>query len=493
MKRTYILLLAAAFGFFAMSTVAKAQPRPTHKTPGTQSKPVGSTPSTPATPTSVAQDVGSLKAAPVKAAAASPANTAEVALAVGIVDTSPSMKKYLEEVRRTVSEFIKRTPPQATVALVSINSEADKSPIYSPEQRSEANKFIAQLETGGHFTDLGRGTDAALALLQEANPSRAVVVYFTDGELQVPPNFKRRQSFLDLLRQEFGDKRKTVHVMVVSFGNKQKLPPSDLPSNVKVIQVGSADELQQALDNVLTPTVTQHLSAGSALVASVPPNFPGVIKPKQNHLGTYLFVGFLLLAAFGSAVLTLRRKRGRSLARNFFLESTNEGGEQVEDLLRTGDLVEQSERVEQVALLNIKGQNSVNEDLRFARRETLRATDSVTVGGSEFTGIYLPGLVQPETLRLKFDGAACQVARLRPRVAGQLDSVKLNGESAPIQFELAAHDELAVGPFTISWLLTREDSLAFVEASTEASTPQIAQRPARSGRLLRSTTALRGN
>lgn len=472
MKRIHALLLAAALSLTALASVSPGQ----SQTPDAQASPAPSATQSPRADAVVAP------------------KTQTMPLVVGIVDTSPSMKQYLEAARRTATEFIKRTPPRVAVAVVGINNEADKSPIYAPERRAEAVEFIARLKLGGRFTDLSRGTDAALALLQEANPSQAVVVYFTDGQLQVPPTFKHRLNFIELLRQEFGERRNNVHVVVVSFGKKQAVAPANVPPNVKIIPVGSDGELQQALENVLTPAVTQHLSASQAQAEQPPTVAPAVTQPQSGSALSHFLAGLLLLSALGAVAFLIRRKKlgQKREARN--AESGGGQEESVENILQQSDLSAQSEEAaaEPVALLDIRRLDARPGEASFSRREAVRVAEAVIVGGSEFTGIHLPGLIQPETLRLSFDGAACRVARLRPRAAGKLDSVKLNGESAPIQFQFAPGDVLDVGDFTVSLLLASESTADMVEPQPSAAVEVATLRPASKHRLLR-TTAAKGN
>lgn len=494
MKHIHTFLLAAALGLSAVVGSGQAPQSPKARDAQTQATGAKHTPSTISPPdapvAAPAQPVS--QTSPADTAVAPPAQGAP--LVVGVVDTSPSMRKFLEAARHTATEFIKRAPPQAAVALVGINNEADKSPIYTPERRAEAVEFIARLTVGGRFTDLSRGTDAALALLQEASPSQAVVVYFTDGQLQVPSSFKHRQSFVDLLRKEFGERRGNVHVIVVNFGGKTTAATPDMPPNVKVIPVGSDSELQQALENVLTPALTQHLSTPPALVAPPPVSPPAIIEPQRSRAGPFLLVGLILFFALGAAAFLVRRKRMRQTQKAQGAGPDDGHEEPIENILQQGDLLGQAEEVvaEPVALLDIRRLDAQHDGARFSRRESLRVAEAVIVGGSEFAGIHLPGLIQPETLRLSYDGSICRVARLRPRLSGKLDAVNFNGEPAPIQFQLAPGDELVVGDFVVSLLLVSEYSAALVEPSANTMGEALSLRPVRNRRLLRAATA-KGN
>lgn len=480
MERTRTHLLAAACGFFAVASVCLGQALPTPATPEGREVSKAAPPSSPTA--SQPEASASTVAAPPGTLAAQGAP-----LVVGVIDTSGSMRKYFGSVQRTADDFIQRTPPRAAVALVAINNEADKSPIYPPERRAEAAKFIAGLRISGRYTDLSRGTDAALALLQEAHHSQAVLVYFTDGQLTVPATFKHRQSFLDLLRREFGERRSNVHVIVVSFGAKQAAAaPPNLPTNIRIIPVESDGDLQQALEGVLAPAVTQHLSVPPAEAAPAAQMTPLATQTSQPDSATVYLVGLLLLSAVTAAALLVRRRRRRPAQ-----EAPDvEWPEPVENILRPDDLARREEEVEPepVALLDFRSPDVGPYQAGFTRRTALRVTEAVTVGGSEFVGIHLPGLAQPETLRLSFDGAACRVARLRSSVAGNLDAVRLNGEEAPIQFRLAPGDELAVGGFTVSLMIASDEAAAF-EPSPPAAVAATPPRNVRGRRMLRATSA----
>lgn len=373
------------------------------------------------------------------------------ALLVQIIDSSPSVRAYWKQMQQAAKDIMTSAPATASVAIVGIDAEAVKSEVFEPSRRSDAMQFVDGLKIGGRFTDLARGTDAALSLLQGANPAQSVLVFLTDGELRVPKNFRNRSTFYDLMRHEF-TKRTNVTVLVVNVRGTGAAANEVLPQNVKILPLKSATELPRIIEQTLSPTINDKLT--KLTVAPTPLPKPVEQSRVASNRG-YWIGGIGVAASLLAAVLLFvwRRNRGRQTKR-----ASDEGVP--ENLLRPQDLQPQAPAPvasEPVVLLTADGLNKKTGRRMPPSRAIIRAGETVTIGSSRFVELSLEGLKQAQTLRVGFDGKVVHVDRLRPSNIGELDKVFLNQQPAPIQFKLTEEDALTLDDFNIQLTVTTEE------------------------------------
>jgi hypothetical protein len=301
---------------------------------------------------------------------------------------------------------------------------------------------------------LSRGTDAALALLQKADPARGMVVYLTDGNLVVPSNFRQRGSFFELLRREFTP-RTNIEVRVINVQGEQALPTEKLPANVRFIPLETAHELPGTIAEDLTPQIKKALGNAPAPVPSLAPS-----GPSANRLSPWLTYGLpvaLLLLATLSALIIRRRRQVRLAA---LAELNGVTDEPPPDVLREQDLRASKEPLPEpeppVALITASDEANRRSQ---TRRRIVHPGEQAIVGNNRFADLCLPGLRQARALQLRYDGKTFKVFRLRPQTGEELDDVKLNQAVAPVEFNVSEKDVLCVGDFRLNILLTASDAV----------------------------------
>lgn len=416
----------------ALGARASAQTE-TASTPGQSRTPIVATPAIP-------QAQEAENATPI---------TSTESLLIPVIDSSPSVRSYWSQMRRAAKEIIQDAPDQTSFAVVGIDAEAVKSQVFAPSRKAEALAFIDGLKIGGTFTDLWRGSDAALALIQQANPSSCVLVFLTDGRLTVPKSFRNKSSFFDLLRREFVSRR-NITVLVVNVGGDKSAERESLPPNVKIVSLKSADELRASIERILTPTIKQTLAVEPPTVQAA----ATLRAPARRNYG-YLMgaIGATLLLIIAVAVVA--RKRARSKERS---EITADAPA---NLLRPEELAppEPEEIAEAVVLVTAERVDERTGRRALAQRSLVSAGGHIVVGNSSFADLILEGLKQPQALQIGFDGKAVRVCRLRPQGIGELDNVWLNQQPAPIQFNMTDKDTVTIGSLSIKLLITTEDAV----------------------------------
>lgn len=373
-------------------------------------------------------------------------------LLIVILDTSPSVRIYWPEIQSSAQELIRNTPEQVAVGVVGIDAEAQKSDVFTPARRAEALDFVQGLKIGGKLTDLARGTDAALALLQQANPSRCVIIYLTDGKLVVPKTFRNQGTFFDLLRREFTP-RSNVEVVVVNVKGERAAQREPMPSNVRILSLQSSGELREAIARHLTPTVKEKLE--TVIVAT--PEQPEEEPMSAAGWLKYGLPGLILMLATVIGAMAWKRGRNRRAVATGGIVVLDQPPA---DVMREEDLLPSQAPAEIVAppVALVTATDPANRR-EGARRRILRAGEQAIVGVYKFAELALPGLRQARTLQLRFDGKVIRAFRLRPQLGEGLDDVKVNQASAPPDFCLGDKDVLKVGDFILHFVITREDEV----------------------------------
>ncbi|MGB8510194.1 MAG: vWA domain-containing protein [Pyrinomonadaceae bacterium] len=402
-----------------------------------------------------------------------------------VADTSGSVRRVLGEIKSCGKEIVASAPAGTRIGVVGINWEASKGIFADP---SSASEFIDRLTTGGRYTDLGRGNDAAMSLLQEAGAKRSVVVFLTDGELQVPAGFKNRETFTAMLKREYSA-RPDVHVFVLNVRSIPLAGSDTLPQNVMVIPLKDWQSARGIVAESLAPQIRAQLVPPQAPQPPAPETTVSLGSHGRSLRPVYAVAGLLVAAAAAALFLALRRRR-RCVEG---VEPEPKAAEP-ENVLREEDLtpvVESNPKPEPVLIL------SATPGDRGARaaspRAFLRAGERLIIGKSRhLSELVLPELSQSQTLELAFDGENVEAFRLSPAAGEPLDQVRLDGGDAPIRFSWGDGERIRVGSYEVELLLADENALSAFDTNRRTgsvivgSPPQAAVQRMPGGRLRRS-------
>jgi hypothetical protein len=331
--------------------------------------------------------------------------------------------------------------------IVAVGSQAEKH-LFS--QRADAIAFINTLDATSNYSDLGRGTDSALALLQEAQTNRALILYLTDGKVELPNNFRDRAEFATILQREFMQ-RPNMRVHIINVNKEPMAGVDPLPPNVSVYTLASWSEAEAAMRNSLSAEIREQF------VTPTPVTTPNIQSneetPVTSSYGRVIAgVGLLALTALGAIAFFVQRNRRLKNAIADSNSDTPANMMLVEDIKPP----ESESAPEPVALLEFKGDNATVSGAT-TKRTVMKADDKVVIGNSAFvTDFTFSNLKQQQSVEIRFDGENLKVFRLRPHVAGMIDDVRLNGEDAPLIFLISDDDELTVGDLKIRLFLTDE-------------------------------------
>lgn len=396
----------------------------------------------------VALSLGSTGAASSAVAQASvgqgePAQTGERSALLIEMDTSPSTKWVLGDMKAVGKRLAEAAPEGTRVGVVGFDSQAVRKLF---EDRAEAANFIDSFYPGGTASDFGRAVDAGLALLQEAAATRAAVVFVTDGSLDLPSKFRDRSGFAQILAREYGQ-RPYVKVFVINVGAGKLAGTDTLPQNVVVISLENWRAAQEEIERSLAPKIKEQLAAGPT-VTTTPKAAPAA--PVGSYGKLFAAAAVVSAAALLLALLLRRRRRRPAPAHR-------------EDLLREEDVrPEPTVAAAPVAVMEFSEAGGRGAPL--STRHVLRRGEKVVVGGSSFAcGLTLSGLTQSRTVEFAFDGAEVTCVRLRPDRPGAVDPVSLNGGDAPATFALGRGDDLRVGGHSARALMTDEESATLVD------------------------------
>jgi hypothetical protein len=405
-----------------------------------------------------------------------------------VADTSGSVRRVLGEIKSRGKEIVASAPAGTRIGVVGINWEASKG-LFADS--SSASEFIDRLTTGGRYTDLGRGNDAAMSLLQEAGAKRSVVVFLTDGELQVPAGFKNREIFTAMLKREYSA-RPDVLVFVMNVRSTPLAGSDTLPQNVTVIPLKDWESARGIVAESLAPQIRAQLVPPQAPQPPAPPALEttGAQNSHGRSLRPVYAVAGLLIAATAAALFLALRRRRRSVEG---VEPEPKAAEP-ENILREEDLtpvVESKSKLEPVLILSATP--SDRGDRAASPRAFLRAGERLIIGKSRhLSELVLPKLSQSQTLELAFDGENIEAFRLSPAAGEPLDRVRLDGGDAPIRFSWGDGERISVGSYEVEMLLADENALSAFDTNRRTgavivgSPPQAAAQRMPRGRLRRS-------
>lgn len=367
-----------------------------------------------------------------------------------VIDVSGSVRRYLRQMRSVAEQACNAAPDNALIGIVAAGSQAEKR-LFT--QRAGAIAFINSLDATSNYSDLGRGTDAALALLQEAQTNRALILYLTDGRVELPSNFRDRADFATILQREF-TQRPNVRVHIINVNNQPMAGVDSLPSNVSVYTLASWSEAEAAMRNSLSAEIREQFV--SPTPTATPGNQSIEEAPVASSYGRVIAgVSLLALIVVGVIAFFVRHNRRRKIA------TADSNSDMPANIMRAEDIKspEPESAPEPVALLEFKGDNATVSGAAM-KRTVMKADDKVVIGNSAFeTDFAFKNLKQQQSVEIRFDGEILKVFRLRPHVAGMIDDVRLNNEDAPLAFAMNDDDELAVGDLKIRVFIT-DDSYA---------------------------------
>ncbi|HLM62284.1 MAG TPA: hypothetical protein VK308_15890 [Pyrinomonadaceae bacterium] len=388
----------------------------------------------------------------------------EAGALIVVADTSPSVKNQLAEIKSRGKEILAFASPCVRFGVVSINWEAVKK---SFADKAEADKFIDSLTVSGQYTDLNRGNDAALSLLPSSGKS--VIAFMTDGKATVPSTFKNKESFIEILRREYGA-RPNVRVFVLNVKGEPMAQGETLPANVTIIPIADWQAARTVIAETLAPEIKQQLAIQKTPDNSVSTEEPkGVEESWTSNKLIFAAVGAVALVALAAILIVWRKRRNRLAASQEILLS-----DQPENILRDEDL--QPTRAPEPAPESVLMVEAVNKkDGQFAispLRGFINLNERLIVGGSRLlAGMHLAELCQSQTLEISFDGKAAGVIRLRPSDGESLDAVLVNEQPAPKSFLLIPNEphQLTVGGYELRLVITDESMIELFDTSQRTS------------------------
>jgi hypothetical protein len=371
-----------------------------------------------------------------------------------VIDTSPSVRNKLPQIRAVGKRLVQIAPDGIPVGVVGIDSQAKKKLCV---RSLDADEFIDSLTAGGRFTDLGRGTDAVLSLLQETSATRAAVVYLTDGELVVPKDFRDRANFTQVLKREFTP-RPGIQVFVINVKGKTLPDSESLPPNVTVISLSDWQSVQKEIEKDLAAKIGQQLRPVPVASVSAPERIGLEHQPALWKTSRILMVtiGLLALAIAGAAVMRRRKRRNAAAIKV----------ERPDNAMRAEDLDSPSRVVtappEPVLMLEAGLKDDRSHGGPF-RRAYLRSGEKLIIGGSDFANLCLEGLEQSQTVELLFDGEVLRGFRLRPDRPGSVDEVLVDGREAQISFVLKSGSQMILGRYRLDPVVIDEASVTLFD------------------------------
>jgi len=367
-----------------------------------------------------------------------------------VIDVSRSVRRYLRQMRSVAEQACNAAPDNALFGIVAVGAQAEKH-LYT--QRADAIASINSLDATSSYSDLGRGTDSALALLQEAQTNRALILYLTDGRVELPNNFQDRADFATILQREF-TQRPNVRVHIINVNNQPMAGVGSLPSNVSVYTLASWSEAEAAMRNSLSAEIREQF------VSPTPNAFPSnqsVIETPaiSSYRRALIIVGLLALIILGTGAFFAQRNRKKKTATDDSNIDTPANIMLAEDIKSP----ELERAPEPVALLEFRGDNVTSSGAAM-KRTVMRAGDNLLIGNSAFDAdLAFKNLKQQQCIEVRFDGETLKIFRLRPHLNGAVDDVRLNDQDAPFAFALSDDDELVIGNLEILPLITDESYL----------------------------------
>lgn len=391
-------------------------------------------------------------------------------LVIDMLDTSGSLSKTAASLRKASIEVALKAPESVLLASMTFDIEVGKSPVVESSRRAEAVATLERNERGA-WTDPARGIDAAMALAQQAGSSDPVLVIFTDGRASLPPSFRDRAGFADVLVRELQRPgREHVRCVLVIVGASRLAGLEQLGDRITLVRSPTVRELDGLIAGAILPALNAALAARSAPPAGAPTVLPPQTPaPTRGHglLLALLAAAMLLIAASVAVARHIRRRATIPAAAHDQARALTEPSAPATSGAETSTKPD-----ELVAILR-----AAPRDGSSAVRTILRAGDQATVGGSTFATISLASLVQPETLDVCFDGEAITVVRRLPKPPEATDRVEIGDREAPYEFAWPVGTEVRVGDYLMHVTVVPERQAATLVPMSSKPARLVAGRP----------------
>lgn len=357
-----------------------------------------------------------------------------------VPDISFSIKKSAEKMRNVLQQIVNAAPENSVIGIVTVGTQSEKK-IFS--NRDEALSYLSKINANSSYTDLERGTDSVLAVMQETKATKpTLIVYLTDGEVSLPKELKNKADFKTILMREFSV-RPDVRVMVLNVASKAMVT-SGLPPNVTVVPISNWEEAEKQMKETLAIQIHQELKTAPVAETKLEEKETASLTtnaPRSSVLIWAAVLGLITATAFGWFYRIHRRKQSAKIA-----EEIKEPEPQ--NLLRPEDLLRQSNE-------SSSGLAAVVEfyDGKAVRSEILLAEDRRIVGRAATADVKFSSLKQENSVEIKFDGKEVSAYRLHPQTYYEVDEFWLNQTKVPLNqtiFRLQNSDLLKVGDIQIS-------------------------------------------
>jgi hypothetical protein len=356
-------------------------------------------------------------------------------------DVSISVKSSAEKMRAVLQQIANVVPENSVIGVVSIGTQSEKR-VFS--NREEALAYLSKITPNSSYTDLERGTDAVLAVMQEAKATKPIlVIYLTDGEVSLPKELKNRVDFKTVLTREFLV-RPEVRVLILNVAAKP-MDATGLPPNVAVVPLSNWEEAEKQMRQTLAVQIQEELKTEPAAVQTTAEKETMPPETKGSRLATAMWVIVTTLAVAGVGGLAwfwFRRRKWNAE----IVEEVEES--EPENLLRPEELLLQSNE-------RPSGLAAVVDffDGKVSRSEVMVAEDRRVVGKSAVADVRFDSLKQDNSIELRFDGKQVSAFRLHPQIYYEVDEVWLNQTKTPLSqtsFHLQNADLLKVGNIQIT-------------------------------------------
>lgn len=400
---------------------------------------------------------------------------------IEVIDTSGTVSRTLPQIKQVARDILAAAPASSRFGVISVNTEAQKKMF---QQRAEAADYIDTFKAAkSGFTDLNRATDAALTLIQGEGESRpTVIIYLTDGKLEVPKSFKDKSDFITVLRREFTP-RPNLRVIVVRVNGGQLPKDTEtLPPNVTFFPITNWAVAQAEVAKTLVPQIRDQLTAPTApaeQTKQAPVTAAGETAPT---LKTSLIIGGSLVLLLAGGAFLLQHRRRRLINVSDGVEALAEG-EGPENLLTEADLKTAlpEPKPAQMVLLEVERaeQHGLADDLPPGRRRIkMQFGERLVIGNTAIAAdLYFTELKQTQTLELRLEKEATAVAlkayRLRPDAPGVLDAVLINGQPALKIFTLKNGDKLTIGSVVIRIIYADYGLLELLDNVSEVAEDEV--------------------
>lgn len=355
-------------------------------------------------------------------------------------DVSISVKKSAEKMRNILQQIVLATPENSVIGVVTVGTQSEKRVFSS---REEALLYLSTINANSSYTDLDRGTDSVLAVMQETKATKStLVIYLTDGEVSLPKELKNKVDFKTILTREFSV-RPDVRVLVLNVASKT-MDTTGLPPNITVVPLSNWEEAEKQMKETLAVQIQQELRTAPVSESEETKEVPSLeTNASRGSVLVWRLVIGLIIAAIATLGWFWIRRRNQSTVITEEIKDL-----EPQNLLRPEELLRQRNESPSglVAMIDFY-------DGKISRSKILLAEERRVIGKSTTADLTFSSLKQENSLEIKFDGKQVSVFRLHPQTYYEVDEVWLNQTKASLNqtiFHLQNSDLLKVGNIQIS-------------------------------------------